>query len=663
VDKTFATTNGLPLNNGNNSLTFSAKNAANQTTCWTENFHLPTTVNYTYDLNGNLTSDGKLGYTYDDSDQLTRITATNEWKSEFGYDALGRRNVRREYNWSSGISSWLLTNEVRYVWVGMSLLQERNSNDAVKVTYTGKLARTDANGTAYYFSDGNLNVSSLIDSSGNFKALYRYDSFGNLLSMSGPLADANLIRFSGKEYHPRSGLYYYGFRYYQPNLQRWLNEDPIGIAGGMNVYGFVGNSPIGLVDMYGLSWTASDLGHSWGNSVAEGGEILSSDGTGWGSVAWNTGVYAITGLGESIPDLLNCGESVGATSGDPNATAKDWAKAGFQDTLRGVGIASAAAGPVSRAANGIARAAGMEGAAAGSGLGAGASAGAVDDALAAGARATPAAEANAVAELNAASKALPEAPASCPAACFVAGTLVASEDGLRPIEEIKIGERVWAADERTGEVALKEVLTTMSHDDVELVQIELAHVIIRATTEHPFWVEGAGWTFASNLKSGDIVRTLTGKERITKVERLRKQSVVFNFEVGEFHTYFVSDAQVLVHNNGGSFPRRPESPIPNDAWVVKGGKNVRIDTFEEPSVGTLRGTSSGSEAGKTITELSRDISHNQVRVTTVGQVRAMGGDVLPTRRNPANPYHATVTGLTEGELNQILSELFPNPAK
>jgi YD repeat-containing protein len=41
-----------------------------------------------YDLNGNLTSDGRLGYAYDDSDQLTRITATNEWKSEFGYDAL-----------------------------------------------------------------------------------------------------------------------------------------------------------------------------------------------------------------------------------------------------------------------------------------------------------------------------------------------------------------------------------------------------------------------------------------------------------------------------------------------------------------------------------------------------------------------------------------------
>ncbi|HEX5220820.1 MAG TPA: hypothetical protein VFZ59_14720 [Verrucomicrobiae bacterium] len=104
VDTTFATTNGLTLNNGNNSLTFSAKNAANQTTSYTENFSLPANVNYTYDLNGNLLSDGSLGYDYDDSDQLVRITRTNAWKSEFAYDALGRRNARREYTWSSPLA-------------------------------------------------------------------------------------------------------------------------------------------------------------------------------------------------------------------------------------------------------------------------------------------------------------------------------------------------------------------------------------------------------------------------------------------------------------------------------------------------------------------------------------------------------------------------------
>ncbi len=119
--------------------------------------------------------------------------------------------------------------------------------------------REDATGAAFYCTDGNGNVSSLIDASENSKAKYRYDSFSNLISKTGPLADANLTRFSGKEYHPRSGLYYYGFRYYQPNLQRWLNEDPIGLAGGLNLYGFVGNNPVDGVDPYGL-WLGEWLG-------------------------------------------------------------------------------------------------------------------------------------------------------------------------------------------------------------------------------------------------------------------------------------------------------------------------------------------------------------------------------------------------------------------
>jgi hypothetical protein len=48
-------------------------------------------------------------------------------------------------------------------------------------------------------------------------------------------------------------MYYYGFRFYEPNLQRWLNQDPIGEAGGINLYGFVGNDPINLWDLFGLA--------------------------------------------------------------------------------------------------------------------------------------------------------------------------------------------------------------------------------------------------------------------------------------------------------------------------------------------------------------------------------------------------------------------------
>jgi RHS repeat-associated protein len=73
-----------------------------------------------------------------------------------------------------------------------------------------------------------------------------YDPYGNLLASSGPLADANLYRFSSKEYHPNSGLVYYLYRYYDPNLQRWVNRDPIEEDGDYNLYRVVHGDATGL---------------------------------------------------------------------------------------------------------------------------------------------------------------------------------------------------------------------------------------------------------------------------------------------------------------------------------------------------------------------------------------------------------------------------------
>jgi RHS repeat-associated protein len=67
------------------------------------------------------------------------------------------------------------------------------------------------------------------------------------------LATANSYRFSSKEIDWRTGQYYYGFRFYDPNLQRWPNHDPIGENGGLNLYGFVGNNPVNYVDPLGLA--------------------------------------------------------------------------------------------------------------------------------------------------------------------------------------------------------------------------------------------------------------------------------------------------------------------------------------------------------------------------------------------------------------------------
>jgi RHS repeat-associated protein len=106
-----------------------------------------------------------------------------------------------------------------------------------------------------YHSDALGNVSTLINSSGTVKAQYTYDPFGYTTSQSGAWASANPYRFSSKEidykYFAGGDNYYYGYRFYHPVLHRWLNRDPIGINGGINLYGFVGNNPVGLVDTDG----------------------------------------------------------------------------------------------------------------------------------------------------------------------------------------------------------------------------------------------------------------------------------------------------------------------------------------------------------------------------------------------------------------------------
>ena len=81
---------------------------------------------------------------------------------------------------------------------------------------------------------------------------YLYDPFGNTLSQYGLLADANAYRFSSKEWNANSGLYYYLYRLYDANLQRWLNRDPIEENGGINLYKFALNAPTIYVDRFGL---------------------------------------------------------------------------------------------------------------------------------------------------------------------------------------------------------------------------------------------------------------------------------------------------------------------------------------------------------------------------------------------------------------------------
>ncbi len=135
--------------------------------------------------------------------------------------------------------------------------------------------------------------------------------------------------------------------------------------------------------------------------------------------------------------------------------------------------------------------------------------------------------------------------------CFVAGTLVETQGGHVPIENIKAGDYVYAENPETGEKGLKRVVQTFENQTNELVHVKVDGQNISTTPEHPFYSPEKGWMDAIELRTGDKLVLRSGE--IVLVESVRHETLeapitVYNFEVEEFHTYYVTSSSILVHN-------------------------------------------------------------------------------------------------------------------
>ncbi len=148
---------------------------------------------------------------------------------------------------------------------GTDLAELANNQDLMDLsifsTNFGKESSSSSSGSNYvhhyYFYDGNGNVGQLVESGNNdIVAHYEYDAFGNQIVASGPLAQSTHYRFSTKYIHDEFSLYDYGLRPYDPETGRWISRDPVGEDGGLNLYGFVVNAPVDLVDSLGLDFIA-----------------------------------------------------------------------------------------------------------------------------------------------------------------------------------------------------------------------------------------------------------------------------------------------------------------------------------------------------------------------------------------------------------------------
>ena len=227
--------------------------------------------------------------------------------------------------------------------------------------------------------------------------------------------------------------------------------------------------------------------------------------------------------------------------------------------------------------------------------------------------------------------------------CFVAGTLVSTADGLKPIETIQSGDRVYAKDEYTGDIALKPVanlVITPNNPNVGEVTLENEYGDLETTgvsSEHPYYITEQGWVEAQDLKPGMMVQTINGgllkvSEGWVKVNN----ATTYNFEVEDYHTYFVGEQNAWVHNtqcNNQISPFDPDQAhvldVPFLSQYAKDAKDGGKKLCYLASCTMVKNFKTGSEEGiaasyKNLTDRGRTLPPSGVSKVPLALDKIMG---------------------------------------
>lgn len=542
--------------------------------------------NYTYDLGGNITSVKTYSgntlvntdtYSYTNSNWPDQLTKFNN--HTITYDAIG--NPLSYYNGSSYTFTWKDGRKLATLNKGSTSVSYKYNNDGCRFEKT-------VNGVVhkYYLFDSTITAETIIDgnditkieyfndengpyafsvggtiyyyvksiqgdvleirnASGAVVVEYVYDAWGRVLSTTGTLASTigvlNPIRYHGYYYDTESGLYYLTQRYYDPQIRRFISPDSETVllsnySGVLdtNIYAFCDNNPVMRSDDDGGFWhiiAGAVIGAIGGAVSSIVSQAISGQEINWKAV----GISAAGGaIGGAITAACPCLGPVatGLVQGTISAAtyaATEKIAYGRDPSIKDVVAVGVTSGITAGCMKYVTQSLGV---------------------------------------VN----------------CFLAGTLVSGEHGNVKIEDICPGDLVWSSDPEYGVTELKLVTQTFENETDHLVHITVGGEEIVTTPSHPFYSPRMEWTDAVQLRAGDILVTVNGEYVIVEQvqhEILEDPVKVYNFEVEDYHTYYIGENNLLVHNKcGGSSASKSQG----------GSTSVRIGQAGEKAAGISKNT-------------------------------------------------------------------------
>jgi RHS repeat-associated protein len=475
----------------------------------------------TYDAKGNITFDGTYSYAYSSENLLTSFSTSGTLE----YDPLMRfyRNFTT-YFIHDGPS-------------GQFIGEYSNGNTAGRYVpgpdTDEALALIDKFGNRTWFHADERG--SVIASSGATSAntyVVRFDEYGKRGS-----GGSWRFAFTG-QLHLLGDVYYYKNRHYNARLGRFLQADPIGYAGGMNLYAYVGADPVNFTDPLGLDETI---------------------------VVTAFGMLGGSGRG----DVFGQGGSTGISEAELQRRIEENSRQSLAEELVQEFTITAKIDREARRGSNF-----------------------VKQVVTYPWRAF-------VHAIGLGRKPRPPRLLDAPCGCFEAGTEVSTPNGPRPIEDIMIGDLVFAQNERTGEIAAKAVVSLIRPENKALYALSFIGPdgqkgTFSVTDDHPWKVQGKGWVETQHLAPYDHIETASGQDIVVETVHLtERRARTYNLTIADWHTFMVGRNAAIVHNQncythnykyhrrirerGVQDPRSHNFPYSYDDEILRQPPTVRWD--------------------------------------------------------------------------------------